>query len=449
MIKRWKKGLVSTLALALGGVLLHALLAGGAVAQDKVPRGYERVPGRPIRSMSGIEQGFFPGIEFDIQRSSWQGANELLVANQVDIATSSDSDVTIHNASGVETTLAFPLYYFAGGGLMYDTEKHDWKSFDHFMEESGGDIEGSITKALQQTVGATVGVSAAAAEFSAFVEMLNIAGLTTESYNIVELVQEDLPPALFSGSIDIMIAGIPQRLAALGQGYGTLMDQTVVPSTVAQAGFAAHRSWVEENFELATRIQQGIFMTLQFIEDNPRRGSPRSRRSCWRPAPRCPPRPSWASGTRWSSSRVTRRRSRPGSLRRTAGFYWHDASGRCATTSSRKAGSIPWIRRSKICTGVFAWSTRYRQDPVRCRGRIVGPGSRPGGVLAKLRAWIRTMPGANLLQRQAGHPRETGSSPHAAGECLPRSFDPRCPKCWRVDRRRGNDSDDSRSEVAT
>ena len=271
MIKRWKRGLVSTLALALGGVLLHAVLAGGAVAQDKVRVGMSAF--QDVNSLYvGIEQGFYPGIEFEIQRSSWQGANELLVANQVDIATSSDSDVTIHNARGVETTLAFPLYYFAGGGLMYDTEKHDWKSFDQFMEESGGDIEGSITKALQQTVGATVGVSAAAAEFSAFVEMLNIAGLTTESYNIVELVQEDLPPALFSGSIDIMIAGIPQRLAALRQGYGTLMDQTVVPSTVAQAGFAAHRSWVEENFELAKRIQQGIFKTLAFIEDNPEEG---------------------------------------------------------------------------------------------------------------------------------------------------------------------------------
>jgi len=46
-----------------------------------------------------------------------------------------------------------------------------------------------------------------------------------------------LPPALLSGSVDIMIAGIPQRLAVLKEGYATLMDQTAVPSTVAHAGF--------------------------------------------------------------------------------------------------------------------------------------------------------------------------------------------------------------------
>jgi hypothetical protein len=52
-----------------------------------------------------------------------------------------------------------------------------------------------------------------------------------------------------------MIAGIPQRLAVLKEGYKTLIDQTSVPSTVAHAGFGTTRAWADANMDLAIRLE--------------------------------------------------------------------------------------------------------------------------------------------------------------------------------------------------
>src|SRR5690606_31363711 len=81
--------------------------------------------------------------------------------------------------------------------------------------------------------------------------------------------QEDIPPALLSGSIDIMISGIPQRLAVQKEGYATLIDQTTLPYTVSHNGFAARREWVDDNFELSTKLLNALFKTFNYIEENP------------------------------------------------------------------------------------------------------------------------------------------------------------------------------------
>ncbi len=220
----------------------------------------------------GIDRGFWEeeGIELEIVYTDWPGANELGVADQVDIWTTSDADVVLHNAAGVDSTLAFPLFYFGGGGLMFDPEVHpEWVTYAEHMEMNGGDVTKSITATLEQAKGAKVGVSSGGAEYSAFILMLEKGGLDPADYEIIDLAQEDMPPALLSGSIDIQISGIPQRLAVLKEGMETLMDQTAVPETVAHCGFGAKRSWVDENFETAKAIERVILKTLSFIKRNP------------------------------------------------------------------------------------------------------------------------------------------------------------------------------------
>lgn len=224
----------------------------------------------------GIAQGFYAdeGIELVIQNTDWPGANELLIGGHADMATSSDADVILQNARGLDTTLAFPLFYFAGGGLMYDPNRFDWKPLDKVLEENGGDLKAGITEVLTQAKGARVGVSSGGAEYASFIEMVSIAGLQPTDFVIVDLAQEELPPALISGSIDIQISGIPQRLAVLREGYATLMDQTAVPSTVAHAGFATTRAWADANPELVVKIERVILKTLKFIEENPAEAFP-------------------------------------------------------------------------------------------------------------------------------------------------------------------------------
>ena len=220
----------------------------------------------------GLDRGFWAeeGIELEIVYTDWPGANELGVADQVDIWTTSDADVVLHNAAGVDSTLAFPLFYFGGGGLMFDPAVHpDWVTYAEHMEMNGGDVTKSITATLEQAKGAKVGVSSGGAEYSAFILMLEKGGLDPADYEIIDLAQEDMPPALLSGSIDIQISGIPQRLAVLKEGMVTLMDQTAVPETVAHCGFGAKRSWVDENFETAKAIERVILKTLSFIKRNP------------------------------------------------------------------------------------------------------------------------------------------------------------------------------------
>lgn len=219
----------------------------------------------------GIAKGFYKdaGIELEIQNTDWPGAQELLIGGHVDMATTSDADIVLQNAKGVDTTLTFPLFYFAGGGLMYDPKKHEWKPLNDILPTVGGDMTKAIKATLDQAKGAKVGVSAAGAEYASFIQMVTIAGLKPTDYTIVDLAQEELPPALLSGSVDIMIAGIPQRLAVLKEGYATLMDQASVPSTVAHAGFGTTRAWADANMDLAVKIEGVILKTLDYVEKNP------------------------------------------------------------------------------------------------------------------------------------------------------------------------------------
>jgi len=218
----------------------------------------------------GIEKGFYKkrGIQLDIKRTDWPGANELGVGGQVDMWTTSDADVIQQNNSGADTTLAFPLFYFGGGGLMYDSKKYSWKTFEE-VSKTQKDLNSNIKTVLTQVIGKKVGVSSGGGEYATFAELVKVAGLNIDQFKIVDLAQEELPPALIAGSIDIMIAGIPQRLAVGKQGFATLMDQRALPSSIVHAGFGAKRSWVNSNNKLAKNIQSAIFETLTYIEKNP------------------------------------------------------------------------------------------------------------------------------------------------------------------------------------
>jgi NitT/TauT family transport system substrate-binding protein len=52
----------------------------------------------------------------------------------------------------------------------------------------------------------------------------------------------------------------------LKQGYTGLMDQTAVPSTIAHAGFAARRAWVNQNFDTAVKLETVILQTLSYCD---------------------------------------------------------------------------------------------------------------------------------------------------------------------------------------
>jgi ABC-type nitrate/sulfonate/bicarbonate transport system substrate-binding protein len=262
------------LAAAAGVGMLSALLGfdGGAAAQELRKVKVALSAFQDVNTIHvGIAKGFYKdaGIELEIQNTDWPGAQELLIGGHVEMATTSDADLVLQNAKGLDTTLTFPLFYFAGGGLMYDPKKHDWKPLKDILPTVGDDMTKAIQATLEQAKGARVGVSAAGAEYASFIQMVTIAGLQPTDYTIVDLAQEELPPALLSGSIDIMIAGIPQRLAVLKEGYATLMDQTSVPSTVAHAGFGTTRAWADENMDLAVKIEGVILKTLAYVEQHP------------------------------------------------------------------------------------------------------------------------------------------------------------------------------------
>lgn len=246
--------------------------AGGAFAQE--PRTI-RVALSAFQDVSsiyvGIEQGFFTeeNIVLDIQKADWPSANELLVGGHVDIANSSDADVILQNANDLGTTLAFPHYFFGGGGLMFSPEAHQWQTYDEVLAANGGDQKAAMNTTLAQAKGSNIGIHVGGGEYATFVSMIQESGLNLEDYTIVNLVQEELPPALLSGSIDIMISGIPQRLAVLRQGYKTLIDQTTLPYTVSHNGFAASRAWVDANWDLAVDFERALMKTMVFIEENP------------------------------------------------------------------------------------------------------------------------------------------------------------------------------------
>lgn len=217
------------------------------------------------------EKGYFEqaGIKAEFTKADWPTANELLTGGHVELANSSESDVMLQNAQGHDTTLAFPFFFFAGGGLMFDPKKHDWKPYSDLLKEANGDQKQALRLSLEQIKGKRLGVSKVSGDLPTFLGMVEYAGLNQSDYQIVDVVQDDLPPTLFSGSIDLMLGGLPQRLAAENRGFISLVDQTVLPSLVVHAGFAASRGWVDKNPDLARRLQEVMFKTLTYIDQNP------------------------------------------------------------------------------------------------------------------------------------------------------------------------------------
>lgn len=219
----------------------------------------------------GVEKGFFAeaGIELEIQNTDWPGGNEALIGNHVDLAGFADSELILANAKNIDVTMVLPLFQFAGGAGMYDSKKHpDWKSYDEFLQQTNGDRKEALKQTLQQMKGVKIGTLIPGGEYGTLLVMSDYTGLNFDDFDLVNLTQEDLPPALFNGSIDVMLGGIPQRLAALKQGYKLLYDQSSLPSTAAHAGFAAHRAWATEHMDLLVKMQQVIFRTQQYILAN-------------------------------------------------------------------------------------------------------------------------------------------------------------------------------------
>lgn len=226
----------------------------------------------------GIEQGFYEeaGIEFDITNSDWAGANELLVGGHVEMATSCDQNNILQNAVDQDTTLAFPFYFFAGSGFVYDPMEHpDWKNINSLLEETDGDFDTALNMLLEQLWedDAVIGISKGG-EYVTYSLIVNQGGYDPAKFETVDMANEDLPPALIAGSLDVMISGIPPRLAAQRQGCETLIDASYFPNMVNHAGFAASRAWIDANFDLAVDIQKAMFKTLDFIEKNPDIGLP-------------------------------------------------------------------------------------------------------------------------------------------------------------------------------
>ena len=221
----------------------------------------------------GIEQGFYEeaGIELDITNTDWPGANELLIGGHVDMATSCDQDNILQNAVGQDTTLAFPLYFFAGSGFVYDPKVHpDWKDIDTLLEENDGDFDSALNMLVGQLWedNAVMGISKAG-EYVTYALIVKQGGYDPTKFETIDMANEDLPPALLAGSLDVMISGIPPRLAAQRQGCESLVDASYFPNMVNHAGFAASRAWVDANFDLAVDIEKVILKTLDFIEKNP------------------------------------------------------------------------------------------------------------------------------------------------------------------------------------
>lgn len=216
----------------------------------------------------GIDQGFFAdeGIEIDIQDAGdFSASNELLVGGHVDLGTSCDPDIILQNGQGIDTTLAFPLFTFAGGALMYDPDRFEFTAFDEFLEQTG-----DRTEALRRTLVQIEGLTISDPPSNPILEQqIVLAGLDPGNFDIIEMAQPDMVPALISGSVDLMRGGIPQRLAALREGYATLVDQTATPETIIHCGYSAHRSWVNEDMNRAHRFQRSLFKTQRYIVENP------------------------------------------------------------------------------------------------------------------------------------------------------------------------------------
>ena len=219
----------------------------------------------------GVENGFYAeeGIELEILQVDEATGHELLVADKVDLAGGSAIKTFLMNAQGVDATFTFPFFYFAGGALMYDPKRFpDWKDHAENLKATGGDRKGAIRRTLQQAKGKRIGASKTG-DYIIFALMLEQVGMQYDDYEIVDLLQEELPPAILANSIDVMLGGLPQRLAVQKLGYKSLLEQTLFPSTIAVSGFLSRRHWVDENLDLAMKIQKVIFRTLAYIENHP------------------------------------------------------------------------------------------------------------------------------------------------------------------------------------
>jgi ABC-type nitrate/sulfonate/bicarbonate transport system substrate-binding protein len=264
----------------LGAIVAASTLAAAALAAthakqqpklDTVTIAW--APFQDVNSMYvGIEKGIFAkhGIQFNIQHTTWPNGNLAVIGGHADLGGFADAEVVAANAKGQDISLVLPLFQFAGGAMMYDPKKFpQWHDYNYFLKQSNGNRTVALRKTLEQMAGKKIGMLIPGGEYTALIEMSKAAGIDFKKFKLVNLVQANLPPALFSGSIDLMAGGIPQRLTALNHGYKALYDATALPSTVQSDGFGAKTSWAKSHFQTLVNIQKGIFETQQYILKHP------------------------------------------------------------------------------------------------------------------------------------------------------------------------------------
>lgn len=217
-----------------------------------------------------LEKGWYEeeGIKLNvINLASDSEIAEALAGNAIDIGTQSPDSALFFYPEN--ENLRIPLIYTLFRGF-YITGKKEYKTYEEFLQETG-DPEEAAELVCSQLEGKTILTEKGSVHETIVRAALDVAGLTEEDANIVDVPSPAEGVAAFlRGSGDFYTAGLPQTLRLDSEGYPrTIPGEALGPGGVNLSGIQTRKQFYENNKDVLVSLGKILYKSIAHIHKNP------------------------------------------------------------------------------------------------------------------------------------------------------------------------------------
>lgn len=217
------------------------------------------------------EEGIFAKHSLEVEQLSFASgpeATQALVSGGVDVVDTSPSVINITNETFIESGSPVRIKAILGGvagGLHYSivgAPGVDWPDTD--------DLQAVLEALEDKTIGVTV---VGADTQNVFIGLMETAGLDSTKANFVGVgIGASAVAAVTSGQVDALVSAPPAGELVVDQGGTMLVDFRKGGINDAfdpfmQTNYFATEKWLDENADVAERLQDAWVESMEFIAD--------------------------------------------------------------------------------------------------------------------------------------------------------------------------------------
>lgn len=269
-------------------LLVAALMIAACTGTTASPAGNAGASGVPTKLRVGIipfqdfypfqfaeQKGWFDEAGLDVEFVDFQffpDATEGLAAGAVDLAPQEIGAVLPTVKNFPEIRFAVPVHIFDNGFALMTPPDSDLKTYDAFLLENGGDVAAAEKAAAAQLKGRDIVTTGNTdMELGVYAAAVKVGGLNWGSdIKITDLDPNQGLAAYLSGTGDLYIGGIPQRLRALQEGHQELITgEHLGPGSVPLVGFATTQKIYDEKRDALIRLFSVWNRTSRYAAESP------------------------------------------------------------------------------------------------------------------------------------------------------------------------------------